>query len=358
MQAGNLPPLLVRTRFLLISLSLVAAACGAGADAATEPVTNPGPPAGATVTTATTTTTTTTTLPPTTTTTIDPGLFQPLTGLVGDGVDRQVLIVKMSNASAARPQRGINDADLVMEVIVEGGVGRWLAVFHTDYPEIVGPVRSLREVDPKLIAPFDARVLHSGGVSSVRRSIAEVASDEGDGRIAGYFREPGREYVYSLMYDATQLPDNNWDGEVLPLLDFDSRTPLGGLPADGIQVVMSGANQVGWDFDHGAYRRYQDGRDAVDAFGKPISADSVVVIFVETLDTGRKDSALAEVKDYQVTGTGDMVLFRGGQAFEGAWIRDTQEEFFRFVDLAGRPLSLPPGRTWIHVTPLEGTVSY
>ncbi len=195
MQAGNLPPLLVRTRFLLISLSLVAAACGAGADAATEPVTNPGPPAGATVTTATTTTTTTTTLPPTTTTTIDPGLFQPLTGLVGDGVDRQVLIVKMSNASAARPQRGINDADLVMEVIVEGGVGRWLAVFHTDYPEIVGPVRSLREVDPKLIAPFDARVLYSGGVSSVRRSIAEVASDEGDGRIAGYFREPGRAQV-------------------------------------------------------------------------------------------------------------------------------------------------------------------
>ena len=216
----------MRTRFLLISLTLVAAACGAGADAATAPITSPGPPAGATVSTATTTTTTT--VPPTTTTTtIDPGLFQPLTGLVGDGVDRQVLIVKMSNASAARPQRGINDADLVMEVIVEGGVGRWLAVFHTDYPEIVGPVRSLREVDPKLIAPFDARVLHSGGVSSVRRSIAGVASDEGDGRIAGYFREPGREYVYSLMYDATQLPDNDWDGEVLPLLHFDSRRPPG-----------------------------------------------------------------------------------------------------------------------------------
>ena len=86
----------------------------------------------------------------------------------------------------------------------------------------------------------------------LRRAIAEVASDEGDGRIAGYFREPGREYVYSLMYDVTQLPDNNWDGEVLPLLDFDPRTPVGGLPAEGIQVVMSGANQAGWDFDHGA----------------------------------------------------------------------------------------------------------
>ena len=343
-------------RFLFISLALVAAACSAGADAATEPVTNPG--IVAPTTSSTTTTTTTTTLAPTTTTTIDPSLLQPLTGLVGDGLSRQVLIVKMSNAAVARPQRGINEADLVMEVIVEGGIARWLAAFHTKYPDIVGPLRSVREVDPKLIAPFNARVLHSGGVPSVRRSLAKVASDEGDGRIDGYFREPGRLFVYSLMYDVTQLPDNDWAGEGPPMLDFDLVPPFGGVEAGSIEVVMTGANQVGWNFDHGNYLRHQDNRDSVDAFGEPISADSVVVLFVETIKTGRRDSAGSPVPDYEVTGTGEMVLFRDGKAFAGSWVREAEEDFFEFMDPLGRPLALHPGRTWIHVMPTGGIVEW
>ncbi len=245
-----------------------------------------------------------------------------------------------------------------MEVIVEGGVSRWLAAYQSVYPEIVGPVRSMREVDPKLIAPFDARVLHSGGIFSVRRALAQVASDEGDGRIDGYFREPGRQYVYSLMYDMTQLPENSWEGEVPVLLDFDSMPPPGGVEAESVEVVMSGANQVGWDFDHGQYLRHQDGRDAVDALGEPISADSVVVIFVETISSGRRDSAGAIVPDYEVVGTGEMVLFRDGQAFPGTWEREAEEDFFELFDAFRRPLTLHPGRTWVHVTPDDGTVTW
>ena len=79
-----------------------------------------------------------------------------------------------------------------MEVIVEWGVGRWIALYQTEYPDIVGPLRSVREVDPKLIEPFDARVLHSGGQAHVRQAIAEVGVDEGNGRIPGYYREAGR----------------------------------------------------------------------------------------------------------------------------------------------------------------------
>ncbi len=292
------------------------------------------------------------------TTTVYSGPRQPLTGLPGTGLDSQVVIAKMSNAAVARPQRGINEADLVMEVLVEGGVSRWLAAYQTAYPDIVGPLRSLREVDPNLIAPFDARVLHSGGVYSVRRDLARVASDEGDGRIDGYFREPGRQYVYSLMYDMTQLPESSWEDEAPALLDFDPVPPPGGVEAESIEVIMSGANQVGWDFDHGQYLRHQDGRDAVDAFGEPISADSVVVLFVETIATGRRDSAGAIVPDYEVIGTGDMVLFRDGQAFRGTWARETEEDFFELADPFGRPLPLQPGRTWYHVTPDDGTATW
>ncbi|MGI9648081.1 MAG: DUF3048 domain-containing protein, partial [Acidimicrobiia bacterium] len=238
----------MKLRSILLLLALTASACG-GAAAAPDPVTVTTQPPPTTTTTTTTTTTlppTTTTTAPTTTTTIDPGPPAPLTGLTGDVSEQQVLIAKLSNAVKGRPQAGIDQADLVMEVLVEGGVGRWLAVFQTSYPEIVGPLRSLREVDPKLIAPFDARVLSSGGQPAVRRDVRAVADDESDGTIDGYFRERGRPAVYDLMYDMAELPENDWEGEVEPILDFDPKPPQEGEEAVEIDVRMSTINVVSW----------------------------------------------------------------------------------------------------------------
>ena len=295
---------------------------------------------------------------PATTTTSDPGPPAPLTGLTGAVSDQQVLIAKLSNAPAGRPQAGINEADVVMEVLVEGGIGRWLAVFQSSYPSTLGPVRSLREVDPKLVAPFDARVLSSGGQWPIRVELGKVAVDEGDGRLDGYRREAGRAYVYSLMFDTENLPDLGWEGEVEPLLEFAVSTPPGGEDATEIDVRMSRANDLSWTFDHGRYFRTQDGEELVDADGLQVSADSVVVVWVETIDTGRVDSAGSAVPDYEVTGSGESHVFRDGKAFEATWERATEDEFFSFKGIDGEPFALKPGRTWLHITPLSGTVDW
>ncbi len=299
-----------------------------------------------------------TTTVPATTTTVDAGPPAPLTGLTGTLSDQRVLVAKLSNAPKGRPQAGINEADLVMEVLVEGGIGRWLAVFQGSYPETVGPVRSLREVDPKLLAPFDSRVLSSGGQWAVRQDLGRVAVDESDGSIAGYRRESGREYVYSLMYDTENLPDLGWEGSVESMLDFDISTPGGGEDADEIEVRMSRTNDLSWTFDHGRYFRTQDGEESVDADGLQVSADSVVVVWVRTIDTGRVDAAGSAVPDYEVTGSGDAIVFRDGEAYEGRWQRESEVEFFTFLDEDGDPIPLSPGRTWLHITPFGGTVSW
>jgi hypothetical protein len=346
----------VKIRAFAMLIALLAAGCG-GAGAAPDPitvVTEARVPDSSTTTTLVATTTTV----PATTTTVDPGPPAPLTGLTGDVSEQQVLIVKLSNARKGRPQAGINEADLVMEVLVEGGVGRWLAAFQTTYPETVGPIRSLREVDPKLVAPFDARVLSSGGQWSIRQDLNRVAVDEGDGRIPGYRRELGRDYLYSLMYDTANLPELDWDGTVPRLLDFDISPPAGGEEAVDVEVRMSTLNRVVWAYDHGRYFRSQDGAESVDADDVQISAGSVVVVWVKTINTGRVDSAGSAVPDYEVTGTGAAVVFRDGRAFEGEWERETQDDFFAFHDVDGNPIPLPPGRTWIHITPLTGTVAW
>ncbi|MGI9648232.1 MAG: DUF3048 C-terminal domain-containing protein, partial [Acidimicrobiia bacterium] len=246
----------------------------------------------------------------------------------------------------------------VMEVLVEGGVGRWLAVFQTSYPEIVGPLRSLREVDPKLIAPFDARVLSSGGQPAVRRDVRAVADDESDGTIDGYFRERGRPAVYDLMYDMAELPENDWEGVVEPLLDFDPKPPLEGEEAVEIEVRMSAINVLSWTHDHGRYRRFQDSEFSADADGGEIAVDSVVVVWVRQLATGRVDSAGSVVPDYEVVGEGPVQVFRDGMVYEGRWVRESIDEFFNFQLDNGDPIPLTPGRTWIHITPLSGRVDW
>ncbi len=282
----------------------------------------------------------------------------PLTGLPGGDASRRVVIAKISNSSKGRPQAGINQADLVMEVIVEWGVGRWIALFQTDYPDIVGPLRSVREVDPKLIEPFDSRVLHSGGQPHVRAAIASVGVDEGHGRIPGYYREAGRRPVYDLMYNVERLPDDEWGGTVEPVLWFDRWIPPGGEVATYIDVAMSVPNTPAWDFDGTTYVRSQSGEASVDASGVPITADNVVVAFVDRIETGRFDSAGSPVPDYVVTGSGPAVVFRNGRAWSGTWEREERSEFFRFVRADGREIPLDPGRTWLHVTPDTGSVDW
>lgn len=282
----------------------------------------------------------------------------PLTGLPGGDNSQRVVIAKISNSSKARPQAGINDADLIIEVIVEWGVGRWIALYQTKLPDIVGPLRSVREVDPKLIEPFDARVLHSGGQAHVRQAIAEVGVDEGNGRIPGYYREAGRTPVYDLMYDFDRLPADGWVGSVAPALTFDSWIPAGGQAATTIDLAMSAPNILAWRYDGTDYLRYQSGIQSLDAGGAPITADTVVVAFVEQIDTGRFDSAGGAVPDFVVTGTGEAVVFRNGRAFAGTWRREGTDGFFRFFRPDGREITMDPGRTWIHVTPETGTLDW
>ena len=89
-----------------------------------------------------------------------------------------------------------------------------------------------------------------------------------------------------------------------------------------------------------------------------LAADTVVVIMVRQITTGRVDAAGSSVPDYEVVGSGDALVFRNGMVFEGEWVRDTQQDFFSFVDSEGAPIPLMPGRTWIHVMPTSGSVSW
>src|SRR3954447_25443220 len=91
----------------------------------------------------------------------------PLTGVPVDAVpSRPALAVKIENSIDARPQTGLNAADIVWEEVVEGGITRFVAVYHSTLPEEIGPVRSVRPMDPAVAAPLHGLLAFSGGVQA------------------------------------------------------------------------------------------------------------------------------------------------------------------------------------------------
>ncbi|MET1018796.1 MAG: DUF3048 domain-containing protein, partial [Microterricola sp.] len=94
-----------------------------------------------------------------------PPVLAPLRGTVApsEGLDRPSLAAKIDNHEGARPQVGLERTDIVFEELVEGGLTRYVAIWHSDLPDEVGPVRSVRPMDPDIVTPFGGIIAYSGG---------------------------------------------------------------------------------------------------------------------------------------------------------------------------------------------------
>lgn len=307
---------------------------------------------------------TTTTVAGTTTTAATSSSVWPLTGLARPDSalpDPNILIAKIDNTANARPQLGLDSADMVIEVIVEGGVARLLAFFQSDLPPEVGPIRSVREVDPKLIEPFGALMAHSGGQSHVIRAVDAVATDVGQPALgsSGYYRDPNRPGTYDLILRTADVV-----GSTPPVAPSSGWLAFGDVPSGTqaltVELAQSNANLVNYRYSgtDGGYLRFigDTPHEAQDA--GQLVATNVVVVFVPEINTGRVDSAGSSVPDYEVTGAGAAVVFRDGVAVEGRWQRATTSAFFSFVDGSGVQIPLAPGQTWIELTPVGRSLEW
>ncbi len=310
-----------------------------------------------------TSTVTTATLAPTTTQ-AGPAVLWPLTGLeVEAGVvqnGQEVLIAKFSNAPKARPQQGLSEADILMEVPVEGGVLRILAVFHSSIPETIGPLRSAREVDPKLIEPFDSFFVSSGGQPTVLSKVRQVATVVSDGSGPGFFRESGRSAPYNLFLQTEEifgLAELSTEPE-FPLV-FDSAVPDGDR-ALTVEIDISSFATTNYRYSSSddGYLRFNGEAPHETVDGEQLVAQNVVAIFAERISTGRFDGAGAPVPDYDVIGSGTAFVFRDGVAIQGVWERGQSSDFFRLFDANGDVIPLRPGQTWFEIVPTDRTVDW
>jgi hypothetical protein len=305
-----------------------------------------------TVAEATTTAATTTTVPATP--------VYPITGLPvtdPDAATRQTLVVKIDNSPPARPQSGLNEADMVFEEIVNDSLTRFALVYQSMGDNPVGPARSGRIQDIDLMGMFNHPLFAwSGGNATVTAAIrASDLVDIGPSRASVYVRSRDRAAPHNL-YSSTSALWTQTTADAAPPGPIWQFRPADmapqGSPSAGVDVKLDSVDASWrWDAGEGVYLRRTDGRAHLDALSGQVSTDNVVVLGMEYLP------GISDSPDAQTIGTGEAWVFSGGSYVHGTWTRDDRLQPFTLTADDGRPILLTPGRTFVELPRAEFGVS-
>jgi hypothetical protein len=275
---------------------------------------------------------------------------------------RPALIMKIDNSDGptcdgtARPQVGLNQADIVIEELVEG-ITRFMAVFQSNIPQTVGPVRSARSSDIDLITAFKKPMFGWSGnngnvgaeLSRIRNSFVNVGYDSTWS--SRYFRETkGRCAPHNLFASPNDLYEAAGDA-VTPDRPFAFRPqgqglPAGmGLPTEGASLTMGYPVEFKLNTITKQWERTQKGTQHLDADGKVLAVDNVVVL----MTTYKMSSTPGSLQAISV-GKNRAMVYTDGKVVEGEWTRAFPEAPWTITTGEdAKPVELTPGRTWVYL---------
>lgn len=291
--------------------------------------------------------------------------FAPLRGSPAEAAALQhpSIAVKIDNHDEARPQVALNRSDVVFEELVEGGLTRYLAIWHSDIPDAVGPVRSIRPMDPDIASPFGGIIAYSGGQQlfvdmMMSTSLVNIVFDYDD---TGLFeRADDRPGPHDVILAASEAVARNATLAAPPVqFAYGNADPLAApafaaTPTSRIDLAFAEGRSQSWDWDLTAFAwlRSQDGAPDLEASGDRVRATNVVTIRVGI------DWTYGEVPRTVMVGTGEAWVSVAGKTAHGTWSKDAAVSPIVLTADDGSPLRLAPGNTWVELVPNEGSASF
>lgn len=318
---------------------------------------------------------------------VEPSIW-PLTGIAAQeshSLD-PVILVKVENDPVVRPQTGLDSADIVVEELVEGGMTRFAAIYQSNIPQVVGPVRSVRHVDAAIAAPIADAFVFSGGakrtMNFLYRKIPATTTIVTEGG-SGMYRDSNHVAPHNVYLKLPELisslaPNNTPTKGLIELRDDLSLTPSATLPSSSpepqldtqlttntaiskAKLKFSTNSQPTWHWDaaSNSWLRFERSTPFVTPEGKQISTTNVLVLFVETMDAGYTDPAGNYVPRSVLTSGGSGFLLNAGVAAPIKWSKEKVASPISLYDTAGLDLALPVGTTWIELLPrIEGEINF
>ncbi len=289
--------------------------------------------------------------------------YNPLTGLYEDNdlTEKRPFVVMLDNQYLARPQAALSEADIVYEILAEGLITRYMAVFYGEYPEHIGPVRSARPYFIEKASEYDPYYVHVGGSMQALSDIRKFQMADIDGLVSGAFWRENHKKIPHNMYtssdamlkDAKRLGYTNT--VAVSFLPFNtSFTVIDGKDAKEITFVYKEpvkSDSIGYytsykynDETH-LYSRYTNGEAHVDENTKDqLTCTNILVQYAKTtvLD---KEGRL----DVDLITSGNGKYYTAGKVIEVTWSKKSVESMTEFFDMQGNPIKLNPGVTWFQI---------
>jgi len=294
------------------------------------------------------------------------GAINPLTGNISsaDLTDRRPIVVMLDNQFYARPQAALSEADIIYEILAEGLITRYMAVFYGNYPDHIGPVRSSRPYFVEKAFEFDPYYVHVGGSMQALSDIKKLGLADIDGLSSGAFwREKhksaphnmytssevivkdGNRLGYKTSVDVNFLAFNekfeDIDGKIATEITFVYKEPV---QSDKIGYFTS----YKYNDAEKRYYRYTNGEPHLDEDSKEhLSCTNILVQYAKTIvldNEGRLDVDLVT--------TGDGKYYTGGEWIDVTWKKTSATDMTHFFDENGQSLKLNPGVTWFQIVKL------
>ena len=271
------------------------------------------------------------------------------------------ILVMIDNYEPARPQMGVDKADVVFEIIAEGGITRYMALFYTEAAPVIGPVRSARYYFVQLAKGMDLPFARVGGADDAQIMIGSLRIkdiDEITNSQRYFWQDPARRRPHStytstdMLVEAAANKRYEFKAPDLPPV----ATSFSGAALDGGQLTVtypaggSGyAVQWIWDAslgDGGQYLRHINGKAQYTADGAPMVADTVFVVAAPSRSR-TIDGVVTSAVD--IVGSGDALCIVDNKIIRGTWVKESAERPLIVSDTSRDLMTRKQGKLWIQV---------
>lgn len=273
------------------------------------------------------------------------------------------LIVVIDNDVNARPQSGLDQADLVYELPIEGGTTRFMAVFSRFEPELIGPVRSARDYNIDIAKEYDPIFVHAGGSPQAFAKFEEIGNLNGleGGVDRAFWRINEREAPYNLYSDSENLrrvASQEGFRENGRIFDFKYLPPgedFVGKKSEKISINYQHQDfrsEYLYDSGTGRYLRFTGGVKHWVNTGEQLTTKNVImqIVNARVIDSeGRLELTL--------TGKGKAVFFSEGQVIQGYWEKKN-DGVTKYYQAEGEEIAFKEGNTWISIVPANVQIAF
>jgi len=283
---------------------------------------------------------------------------------------RPMAVMIDNQGSRVLPQGGLDKAQIVYEVIVEGGLTRLMPIFWGTEPEMIGPVRSARHYFLDFSMEYDAIYVHYGGSPQAGSDIKKLKVNEIDGLYLGpdvfwdLTKDPGNwQDSYTSMEKLKKYAEKKSFKDTtdagFPLTYNETGSDI--VPADGSNAVNitlkypSMTSSYVYDSETGTYKRFRLGKEHMERVsGKQLEAKNIIVMFMRNWDI-KGDSAGRQ--DMDTTGSGTGYFITRGKAVKLKWSKESRSSQTKYTYENGEPVVLNRGQTWIQIMPINAKVT-